>query len=93
MGTWKIQHRRIGSLLGRRQDYISEAYVHLYVNFGAFEASHEIDSESLIFLIFFDSRNTERFRIENQSVICNGLTDDLGKQPFDPRNAIFATAF
>ncbi len=92
MGTWKIQHRGIGSLLGRRQDYISEAYVHLYVNLRAFEASHEIDSESLIFLIFLDFRDMERFRIENQTVICNGLTDDLGKQAFDARNAIFATA-
>ena len=39
-----------------------------------------------------DSRNMERFRIENQSVISNGLTDDLCKQSFDPSDAIFATA-
>ena len=92
MGAWEIQHRRICSFLRRGYDHIAEAYVHLHVNSGTFQASQEIDTEPLVFLIFLDSCDVERLRVENQTVIFYGLTDDLGKQSFDPSNAIFAEA-
>ena len=52
---------------------IAEAYAHLHVNFGAFPASDEIGAEPLILLIFLDSCDVKRFRIENQTVIITWL--------------------
>jgi len=46
-----------------------------------------------VFLLLFDPRHAERFRIENETVVINGLGHDFGKQAFDSSNAVVALPF
>lgn len=60
-------------------DYIAEVNINLHAYFGAFQASHKIDADALVFLLFLNSRDSEGLRVENQSVVLNGLTHDFSE--------------
>jgi len=63
----------------RGHDHIAEPDINLHVDSGTFQASHKIDAEALVFLLFLNSRDAEGFGIENQSVILDGLAHDFSK--------------
>jgi|SRR5262249_34078181 len=80
------------ALLVSNLDQVPEPDINLYVDTGTFQASHKIDAETLILLFLLNPRDSEGFRVENQSVVLNGLAHDF-RRPLTLHRAAVRASF